>query len=893
MALHKVKQQEFWSNSLSELEQELETSQEKGVTSQDAERRLSLYGENTVKKHKKSHTQLTLWISQFKSPMIIIFMFTSALSFFLGQPEDALLITVIVIVSGFLGFWQERGALYAVDKLQEMVKSKTTVIRDGRNITIPSEEIVPGDIIILKSGDNIPSDSIVIESKDLFVNEATLTGESYPVEKFFGILPKNTPLQERSNSVFMGTFVVSGTAKVMAIKTGIHTELGRISNRLKHKNPETDFEHGVRKFGYFLMEITLILVISILIINVYFARPVLESFLFSLALAIGLAPQLLPAIISVNLAHGAKRMAHKKVIVKRLAAIENLGSMNILCSDKTGTLTVGEVKLKSAMNVGGNPDNKVLLYSYLNSKFETGFTNPIDKAIREFCADRFEVEGYHKIDEIPYDFIRKRLSILVSFTNNYLNIKPSNTHPDLTATFVMITKGALYNTLDICSNSEINGKIVDISKVKQDILQRYEELGKQGFRVLGLCYKNITDEDNKILKSPNMHIDKKDETQMTFLGFLVFFDPIKPDLLESISSLRRLGISVKIISGDNKYVVSNLGEQIGLPVTTNAAGTNIDTTILTGSKLHSISPEALVTKVRDVDIFAEMEPNQKEQIILALRKSEGNVVGYMGDGLNDASAIHAADVGISIDGAPDVTKAASDFVLLEKDLGVLADGIREGRRTFVNTMKYVFMATSANFGNMFSMAGASIFLSFLPLLPKQILLMNLLTDIPEMVISTDKVDREMIEKPRRWDIKFIKKFMLVFGLLSTVFDFITFGILIFILNPSTTEQFRTTWFIESIISACLIVLIIRTSRPISKSKPSKYLIISTLAMIIAITILPFTALGKIFGLSEIPISYMVIVGLIVLTYLASAEGIKRMFYKFTESQEFDNKRQPH
>ncbi len=885
MALRKVKHSEFWSNSLSELEHKLQTSPKKGLTSQDAESRLLFYGKNSVKKHKKSHNLLSLWVSQFKSPIIIIFIFTSVLSFFLGQPEDALLIIVIVIVSGFLGFWQERGALYAIYKLQDLVQSKTTVIRDGSNVITPSEKIVPGDIIILKSGDNIPADSIVIESRDLFVNEATLTGESYPVEKISGVLHKDIPLKERSNSVFMGTFVVSGTAKVMVVKTGFHTELGRISNKLKHKNPETDFEHGVRKFGYFLMEITLILVISILIINVYFERPVLESFLFSLALAIGLAPQLLPAIISVNLAHGAKRMANEKVIVKRLAAIENLGSMNILCSDKTGTLTVGEVKLKSAIDVGGNEDNKVLLYSYLNSKFETGFTNPIDKAIRDFCTDKFDLKDYQKVDEIPYDFIRKRLTILVSITNNHSDIKLTcSHHPNRTTTFVMITKGALYNILDSCSKAEIYGKIVDISKVKQDILRRYEELGKQGFRVLGLCYKNIID-DNKMLEAPNIRIDKKDETQMTLLGFLVFFDPIKPDLLESISSLRKLGISVKIISGDNKYVVSSLGKQIGMPINTTAS-TDFDTAILTGPELHSMRPDALVTKVKYVDVFAEIEPNQKEQIILALRKSEGNVVGYIGDGINDASAIHAADVGISVDNAPDVTKEASDFVLLEKDLGVLADGVSEGRRTFANTMKYVFMATSANFGNMFSMAGASIFLSFLPLLPKQILLMNLLTDIPEMAISTDKVDKEIIEKPRRWNIKFIRKFMLVFGLLSAVFDFITFGILIFILNPSTTEQFRTTWFIESIISACLIVLIVRTSRPIFKSKPSKYLILSTLAMIIIVTILPFTAVGKIFGLSEIPIFYIGIVGLIVLTYLISAEGIKRIYYKLVDQEGF-------
>ena len=860
----KVKQLEFWSYPLNELEHQFQTSIKNGLTSEDAESRLSSYGRNTLKSKKKSNL-LFLWASQFKSPIILIFIFTSLLSLFLGQLEDAALIITIIIISGILGFWQERGAINEVDKLLEFVQARILVLRDGINISIPSIDIVPGDIITLTAGDSIPADSIIVESNDLFVNEATLTGESYPVGKSIKILSKDASLRDRTNSVFMGTFVVSGKAKALVIKTGINSEFGEISNSLKYKNPETDFEHGVRKFGYFLMEVTLILVIFIILINVYFGRSILESFLFSLALAIGLTPQLLPAIISVNLSHGARRMARDKVIVKRLAALENLGSMNILCSDKTGTLTIGNVQLKSAIDIDCNTSDKVLLYSYLNSSYETAFTNPIDKAIKDYCSDKFDLKDYDKIDEIPYDFIRKRLSVLVSYEDkSFIKSTDKNKYS------FIVTKGALNNILEVCSTAERCGKIVDLTEVRPEIIKRYEEFGNQGLRILGLCYKDV----DVRLGPAKMRIDKKDETEMTFLGFIVFFDPIQIDVIESITKLRNLGISVKIISGDNKYVVANLAKQIGM----------FNSKVLVGHEIHKISFDALVNRVNEIDIFAEIEPNQKEQIILALRISEKNVVGYLGDGINDASAIHAADVGISVNSAPNVTKEASDFVLLEKDLTVLAKGVVEGRRTFANTLKYVFMATSANFGNMFSMAGASIFLPFLPLLPKQILLMNLLTDLPEMSISTDNVDPETIAKPRRWDIKFIRKFMIVFGLLSTLFDLITFGILLYFLHPASIEQFRTAWFIESITSACIIVLVIRTTRPIFKSKPKSYLIVTTLITISIVIILPYTPIGKIFGLTEIPISYVVIIGLIVSAYALSAEITKRIFYKFINHQ---------
>lgn len=853
-------------NSL-ESEEEREQQQELGLSSSEANLRLTKYGKNVVDK-KKEKDLLSLLIAQFKSPIILLLIFTAILSYFLGETEDAIIIISIVVVSGLLGFWQEKGATDAVDKLLEIVQLKTTLLRDGKVQEIRSEDVVPGDIVVLKSGDSIPADCRIIESKDLFVNEATLTGESYPVEKSAHMLPRETPLRERTNSVFMGTFVVSGTAKLLVIKTGVNTELGKISDRLRHRAPETEFERGVKRFGYFLMEITLMLVISILVINVYFGRPIIDSFLFSLALAIGLTPQLLPAIISVNLSHGAKRMATEKVIVKRLVSIENLGSMNILCSDKTGTLTVGEVKLQSAIGVDGSANNRVLQYAYLNSVYETGFSNPIDKAIKDFCSQQFDISGYSKLDEIPYDFIRKRLSVLLSRSSSFPDEKTRTTH-------LMITKGALHDVLEVCSHAEMaDGKIVDVSVVREEIEHRFEELGDKGFRILGVCYRDIGyDHDNDNNTSTlYFSITKADEIDMTFLGFLIFFDPIKPDVIESISHLRKLGISLKIISGDSRHVAAYVGQQIGL----------LRPHVLTGPDLHHMSNDALMRQADEIDIFAEIEPSQKERIISVLTQSGKNVVGYMGDGINDASALHVADAGISVNTAADVVKEAADFVLLEKDLAVLAKGVEEGRRTFANTMKYVFMATSSNFGTMFSMAGASLFLPFLPLLPKQILLMNMMTDMPEMTIATDNVDEELVEKPRRWNIKFIRKFMIVFGLLSTVFDYITFAVLLFILH-SSPNQFRTAWFIESgPIAASIIVLVIRSRKPLFRSRPGKHLLLATIFIIILVAILLSTPLAGLFGFTSLSMLYLYAIGIILLIYVVTAEIVKKIFYKRVE-----------
>jgi Mg2+-importing ATPase len=833
----------FWSIPATEALEHLQTTV-RGLSTEEARQRLDEYGFNVLRPKRRSSAP-TLLLSQFKSPIILILLVAAGLSFFLHQATSSVIIVSIVIISGLLGFWQEHRATSAVQKLVALVQVKATILRDGSPKEIPVEEVVPGDIAALRAGDVIPGDCLILESRDLFVDEAVLTGETYPVEKSAQVLAAETPLNRRANALFMGTHVVSGTAQAIVVNTGTSTEFGKVSRRLALRPPETEFEHGVRRFGYLLMEITLILVIAIFAVNVYLARPVLDSFLFSLALAVGLTPQLLPAIISVNLAYGARRMADSKVIVKRLASIENFGSMTVLCSDKTGTLTEGVIKLQSALDIEGTESQKTLFYAYLNALYETGYANPIDESIR--THRQFDVAGYQKLDEIPYDFVRKRVSVLVSKDNKRL----------------VLTKGALSNVLAVCSSAEtVDGTVTELTMVQQQIQSHFEELSSKGFRTLGMAYRDVGD---------SSLITKDHEADMTFLGLLVFFDPPKAGIAQTLNRLKQLGISLKVITGDNELVATSIGEQVGLATAK----------VLTGRELHGMSDEALLQRVGDVDVFAEVEPNHKERIILALKKM-GMVVGYMGDGINDASALHAADVGISVDGAVDVATEAADIVLMEKDLAVLVQGVQEGRKTFANTLKYVFMATSANFGNMFSMAGASLFLPFLPLLSKQILLTNLLTDLPEMTIATDSVDKELLDKPRRWNIGFIRNFMLTFGILSSVFDYLTFAVLLLVLHAGT-DVFRTGWFIESVVSASLVVLVIRSRGPFFKSRPSRYLLITTLAIAGVTLLIPFTPLGGLFGLTKPPISFLLLMVIIVALYIVAAEVAKKVFYKRVKS----------
>lgn len=830
---------QFWSLPTEQVVEELRT-QPDGLTEEEARQRLALYGHNLLRPKERANVPLLL-LAQFKSPLIIILLLAALLSFFLHETTDALIIVGIVLLSGLLGFWQEKRAADAVAKLLAIVQLKTLAKRSGTAEEVPVEEVVPGDILLLNAGNIVPGDCLLLESKDLFVDEAALTGESFPAEKRPGVLAVETPLAQRTNILMMGTHVISGEATAVVVRTGTQTEFGQVSERLRLRPAESEFEHGVRRFGYLLTEVTFALVVAIFGISVYLARPVLDSFLFAVALAVGLIPELLPAIISINLAVGAERMARQRVIVKQLASIENFGSMNVLCSDKTGTLTEGVVRLHAALNAQGQESERVFFHAYLNASYETGFTNPIDETLR--TQRQFDLTGYEKLDEVPYDFIRKRLSILVAKDGQRL----------------MVTKGALSKVLEVCSSVETSNQgSAALAEWRAQIERRFAELSNQGFRTLGLAYR---------ASQLDSRLTKEDEAGMTFLGFLAFFDPPKAGIVEAIGQLKQLGISLKLITGDNRLVATSVARQV----------IGADPNVLIGADLHQMSIEALRQRVNEIDVFAEVEPNQKERIILALRQS-GNVVGYLGDGINDASALHTADVGISVNSAVDVAKEAATIVLLEKDLGVLAQGVREGRTIFANTLKYIFMTTSANFGNMFSMAGAALFLPYLPLLPKQILLNNFLTDFPAMAIATDSVDQELIESPRRWDIKFIRDFMLAFGIVSSVFDFLTFGALLFLLR-ATPEQFRTGWFLESVMTELLIVPVIRTWRPFYQSRPGKPLLVATLIVLVATLALPYLPLSNWLGFTPLPISFLLVLAVITAGYLIISEMTKKVFYR--------------
>ncbi|MBI5493189.1 MAG: magnesium-translocating P-type ATPase [Deltaproteobacteria bacterium] len=806
-----------------------------GLTDDEAAERLKEHGPNLLKK-KERLSKAALFLNQFKNPIVLILLFAVVVSAVVKDFIESAIIFVILLASGFLGFIQEYSAANSVEALLKAVKTRVTAIRGGARKDVLMEEAVPGDIVLLSAGSRVPADAVLLEAKDFFVNEAILTGETFPVEK----APFNGGGQEKRGAVFMGSSVTSGTARALVVNTGAKTQAGMIARRLVSRPPETDFERGIRHFGYFLMEVTLVLVLIVFAVNVYFRLPVIDSLMFSLALAVGLTPQLLPAIVSVNLSKGSLDMSKKDVIVKRLASIENFGTMDILCTDKTGTLTEGKVFLDDYLDHRGRRNDKTLFYAYLNAAMQTGLANPIDEAV---TARRHDAAGYEKVDEIPYDFERKRLSVAVRGAEGNL----------------LISKGALSHIIEVCGSIEEDGNEGPIAPHLQAIEELYDGWSAKGIRVLGLAYRKVAEKKA---------YTKADEDGMTFLGFLLFLDPPKKDAGRLISELGSLGIEVKIITGDNRLIARHVAEMVGFPVKG----------LITGPELAGMSHEAILHASLRCNIFAEVDPIQKEKIILSL-KNAGHVVGFLGDGINDASAIRASDVGISVDTAADVAKDAADIVLLEKGLETLKDGVIEGRKTFANTMKYVFMATSANFGNMFSVAGASLLLPFLPMLPKQILLTNLLTDLPEMTIAADEVDSDLIKRPRRWDIGFIKRFMVFFGVISSVFDYVTFGVLLYAFKAGPV-LFRTGWFVESVLSASFAVLCLRTRRPFFSSRPGRLLLLTTLltaAVTIAIPGLPFSGI-----LAFVPLPASFIAGLILIlaSYILLIEAGKRAFYRY-------------
>ena len=831
----------LWSAPLPQLLDTLGSSTE-GLSPAEALTRLERLGPNRLTAGPRSG-DLNLLLRQFLSPIILILLGAALLSFALESFTDGAIILLIVLLSGLLGFWQERGAARAVDQLLAVVELRCTVVRGGEELQVPVADVVPGDVVVLAAGAGIPADCRLLEERDLSVNEAALTGESFPVSK--SVLPGHDRLA-------MGSHVVSGTGRAVVLHTGRSTTYGAIAAQLRQRRPETEFERGVRRFGNLLLEITLLLIALIFAVNVYLNRPVVDSFLFSLALGVGLTPQLLPAIISVNLAHGARRMARQQVIVKRLAAIENFGSMDVLCTDKTGTITEGTSQVHQALAADGTSCEQVLLHAWLNAVFETGFSNPIDEALRSLRPEQLPGDEagnaglWHKLDEQPFDFHRKRQSLLL--------------HPPaaLGSEPLLITKGALTRVLDVCTLARrADGSCVPLADLEAGISAMSHDLSAQGYRLLGVARR----------QHPPRTIQPQSEQGMTFLGLLVLRDPLKPGIPATVAELQKLGVRLKIITGDNALVARRIGQEVGL----------LNPAVISGAELLEISDEALPIRAEAVDVFAEVEPNQKERLIRALRRG-GHVVGYMGDGINDAPALQAADVSLSVQGAVDVAKEAAEIVLLENDLAVLSAGIREGRRTFANTLKYVFMATSANFGNMVSMAGASLLLPFLPLLPKQILLTNLLTDLPEMTIAGDRVDADWIDRPRRWDLPFIQRFMVSFGLVSSFYDLLTFALLLLLLHADSA-QFRTGWFMESVVSAASVVLVVRTHRPMLASTPSRSLVLATALVVVVALVLPWTPLGRLFGFVPLPPLFLALLAAILAAYVLTAELVKHRFYR--------------
>lgn len=834
---------EYWSLSPEALLSALHTSRN-GLESADAEQRLKQYGLNTIQSQQQT-TAFRLLLSQFKSPLVLILIFAAIISGIVGEWIDASIVLAIVLGSTILGFVQEYTASNAVEKLRAQITIKTNLLRGGHLQVLPSEQVVPGDVVALSAGSLIPADGIVLEANDFFVNQAVLTGETFPVEKRPAAVPAKASMAERTNCVFMGTSASSGTAQVLIVQTGMTTVFGQVAEKLRLRPPETEFERGIRHFGNLLTQVMLVMVIIVLAINIFLAKPFLDSLLFTLALAVGLTPELLPAIISITLSHGAQKMAKRGVIVRRLNAIENFGSMDVLCTDKTGTLTEGVVRLDGALDTQGQPSPAVLRTAYLNAVYQTGLSNPLDDAIQAAAKTaNVEIGSEQKTAEIPYDFVRKRLSVVTA------NAQGQQT---------LITKGALDKVLSICAQLQDGNEVHPLdSSARAKIENQFSEWSEKGFRVIGLA--------TKTLDARPETFSTVDENAMTFAGFLLFFDPPKADVQQVIVDLAKRGVQLKIITGDNQKVARHVAEAVNLPLQG----------VLTGSELNDLNDEALWHLAERTTLFAEVDPNQKERIILALKKTR-HVVGYMGDGINDAPALHAADVGISVDTAVDVAKDAADFVLLKQDLVILRQGIDEGRRTFANTLKYILTTISANFGNMFSMAGASLFLPFLPLLAPQILLNNFLSDIPAVTIASDNVDPEMMEKPRRWNTKFIRNYMVLFGLVSSAFDFLTFGTLLYLFRASL-EEFRTGWFIESLITELVIALVVRTRHLFFRSRPGTLLLVSTLVFIGITIILPYLPLTSVFGFVPLPAPLMLtMLGLTVL-YVLATELAKKVFY---------------
>jgi len=819
----------------------LETS-DSGLTSEQARDRFGKYGPNDIS-HIRKRPVIIEYLAHFKNLLVIILIIAAIISAIVGEITSAVIIIFIVFASVTLDFFQEYKAGNAAELLRQKIITTALVTRDGKPGELPISGLVPGDMITLAAGDIVPADARLISARDLYVNQSALTGEPYPVAKEAGQSNPAKPLAEAQNYVFLGTSVVSGTATGIITRTGTATEFGKVAKTLVERPPETEFERGLKQFSYLMSKIVFGMVIIVFFINALFRHGILDSLLFSIALAVGMTPELLPMILSLNLSKGSVAMAEKGAIVKHPESIQNFGSMDVLCTDKTGTLTENQIALIRHLDTEGNDSESVLLYSYINSFFHTGLKSPLDEAVVRFR--HLDIDEYEKIDEIPFDFIRKRVSIVVSKKENP----------------VLVSKGAPEEIFRICSFEERSGSVHPITdECRSRINGIYKAQSEDGFRTLAVCYRPVAPDQKQFSIA--------EEKDMILVGLITFIDPPKESARDSLRLLAQSGIELKILTGDNELVTRKTCELIGQDV----RGT------LTGAEIETMDGETLSRVVERVTIFSRMTPVQKNRVMNALKRN-GHVVGFMGDGINDAPSIREADVGISVENAVDIAKESADIILLKNDLRILNDGVLEGRKTFGNTMKYILMGTSSNFGNMFSVAGASLFLKFLPMLPIQILLNNLLYDVSESTIPTDNVDASYISTPKKWDIEFIKKFIIIFGPISSLFDFITFAILLFIFQADAA-LFQTAWFIESICTQTLVIFVIRTRVvPFYTSRPSRLLFASTIAIVLLASILPFTVIGSIFGFVQPPLTFFAVLGTLIAGYILIVELVKRWFYR--------------
>ena len=812
-----------------------------GLTSAQANARTEQYGPNRFMERRELPPWLQ-YLAHFRNPLVLILLLASTLSALLGELTNFFIIAVIVLASVTLDFFQEHRARNAAEKLRQSIALRARVLRDGREQELPVTDIVPGEIVLLKAGDLVPADGLVIEARDCFVNQSLLTGESYPVEKATAVPVDGTDLQAATNAVFMGSSVVSGIARVRIMRTGSATEMGAIAERIAEPDEQTSFDTGTRRFNALILRLTMLMVLFVLMVNLLSHKPWLESFLFAVALAVGLTPELLPMVVSVTLARGAVRMAREQVIVKRQSAIQDLGSMDVLCTDKTGTLTEAKIRMESHVDPLGADSGRVLQLAYLNSWFESGLRNPMDEAI--LAHGKTDVSGWTKIDEVPFDFERRRVSVLLQ-------------KDGLRS---LVVKGAPEEIIRLCTQHEAGDdlRVMDAAALER-VRSTCRALEEQGFRVLAIAHKPVA--------ADHPHAVVGDEAALTLAGFAAFLDPPKASAGDALRALAKLGVQIKVLTGDSERVTQHIYRQLNLPVEGVVLGSDID-------QLDDIGLQA---RVKTANLFCRLNPSQKGRVIAAL-KARGHVVGYLGDGVNDAPSLHAADVGLSVDSAVDVAKAAADMILLKQDLNVLHLAVLEGRRTFGNIMKYIMMGTSSNFGNMFSMAGAALFLPFLPMKPVQILLNNILYDLSEIPIPFDEVDAGELRRPHVLDIQLIRNFMWTVGPVSSLFDFATFGLLLWLFDANEA-LFQTGWFIESMCTQVLVIFVIRTRGNPLKSLPHPLLAATSVAVVLLAVALPHTALGAYFGFVPPPASFHGVLALLVASYLLAVEFIKRRFYR--------------